>query len=201
MYFVTLCANQGHNIFGMARNGLIVLNACGTTAEKWWRKLTHKFPTIRLDEYVVMPNHLHGIIDIVGSGFHAGPRIHDHVQSTTGGHGSPPLHNISTNHATVGAGFHAGPQLHNHSQSTTGGRGSPPLRVDLYPSIQKIMQWFKSISTYEYTHSLHNSEKNKLWQRGYYDRIIRNEHELKNIREYIRNNPLKWELDEYYKSP
>lgn len=64
-----------------------------------------------------------------------------------------------------------------------------------HPSLSKIIQGFKSVTTrlcFKYNHKT-------LWQRNYYDRIIRNQEEYEKIYEYIETNPLKWKEDEYYK--
>lgn len=77
------------------------------------------------------------------------------------------------------------------------GRGEP-----VCSPLQNVIQWFKTMTTNEYIrHVKHDGWKpfnGKLWQRNYYEHIIRNEIELNRIREYILNNPLKWESDEEY---
>ncbi len=65
-------------------------------------------------------------------------------------------------------------------------------------SLQGIIKDFKSVTTRYYNKMVDESLRNTLWQKSYYDHIIRNEKELNEIREYIRNNPLKWELDKYF---
>ncbi len=71
-------------------------------------------------------------------------------------------------------------------------------------SLRNVIRWFKTMTTNEYIrHVKYDGWKpfdSKLWQRNYYEHIIRNEKELNRIREYILNNPLKWELDEEYVS-
>jgi len=66
-------------------------------------------------------------------------------------------------------------------------------------SIPKIVQWFKTMTTNEYIRRVKQDGwkpfNGRLWQRNYYEHIIRNEIELNQIREYIMNNPLKWLLD------
>ena len=130
-------------------NDEMVLTDAGRLVEKWWLKLPDKFPNIELDYYVVMPNHFHGIISIVG----ADPCVCP--DNLTGEHAGSPLHSI--------------------------------------------MQWFKTMSTNEYIRGVKQLGwmpfNKKFWQRSYYEHIIRNEKELNRIREYIQNNPLKWELD------
>jgi putative transposase len=72
-----------------------------------------------------------------------------------------------------------------------GGHAGPPL--------QKIVQWFKTMSTNEYVHGVkeHSWPKfnERLWQRSFYDHAIRSESSLNRIREYIATNPMRWDLD------
>lgn len=76
-YFITICTHQRQALFGHIADGIMVLNEAGMTAEKYWLAIPDHFPSVRLDEYVVMPNHLHGIIwiDPVGAQFIA-PQTH-----------------------------------------------------------------------------------------------------------------------------
>jgi len=141
-YFVTICTKDSE---------LLEPKPVREMISRFWQKLGEKFPHIQLDEFVIMPNHIHGII-IVG----ADPCV---CPKTKGEH--------------IGS----------------------PLRVPL----GRIVQWFKTMTTNEY---IKNVKRNgwhpfpqKFWQRNYYEHIIRNKCSLNYIREYIRYNPLKWELD------
>jgi REP element-mobilizing transposase RayT len=64
-YFVTICMHNKKCLLGKVKNGNIELSIPGQIIKKWWLELPHKFPNIKIDEYIVMPNHLHGIISIV----------------------------------------------------------------------------------------------------------------------------------------
>ena len=68
--------------------------------------------------------------------------------------------------------------------------------------LHKIVQWFKTMTTNDYINHVKNNNwkpfNKKLWQRNYYEHIIRNEIELNKIRQYIINNPLNWEKDDNY---
>jgi putative transposase len=74
---------------------------------------------------------------------------------------------------------------------TEGGHAGPPL--------QRIVQWFKTMTTNEYIHGVKEHGwpqfKGSLWQRSFYDHVIRDEESLNRIREYIATNPLRWDLD------
>ena len=67
MYSVTICAQNRVCLFGDVVDGDMRLNDAGRMVEKWWSELNHKFPTVQTHEFVVMPNHVHGIIAIVGA--------------------------------------------------------------------------------------------------------------------------------------
>jgi putative transposase len=116
--------------------------------------LPNKYKNVELDEFTMMPNHLHGII-IVGADLRVCP---DNNQ-----------------------GEHTG----------------SPLQKPV--SLSRIVQWFKTMTTNEYIKGVRNSNwlsfNKRLWQRNYYEHIIRDENELNRIRKYIIENPLKWDLD------
>lgn len=148
-YFITICTQNRKCLFGEIVNAEMLLNDAGKMVEKWWYELKNKFPNMELDQYVVMPNHFHGIIQII-----------------------------------VGADLRVCPD--NSGEHT----GSP---------LHRMVQWFKTITTNEYIHNVKINNwqpfEGKLWQRNYYEHIIRNENELNHIREYIINNPLQWQFD------
>ena len=66
-YFVTLCVQGRQCLFGEMAGGEMTLNESGGMIEAWWRKIPEKFGNTRLDEFVIMPNHFHGIIRLVGA--------------------------------------------------------------------------------------------------------------------------------------
>jgi len=193
MYFVTICAQNRVCLFGDVVNGDIRLNDAGRMVEKWWSELNHKFPAVQTDEFIVMPNHVHGIVALVlavGADLCVCPpdtRVRapdphdcpDDDRSNMGKHIGLPQRIHETN---------AGADVH----TDTGAHVGAPL--------PGIVQWFKTMTTNEYIHGVKQFGwprfDKRLWQRNYYEHIIRNEDDLNRIREYIVNNPLKWELDQ-----
>ena len=93
-YFVTICAKNRECLFGEIVNGQIFRNDLGLMIEQWWSKLSRKFPLIETDAHVVMPNHFHGIIMIVGAdpcvcpnlGAHIGARRTENCAMVQDGH-------------------------------------------------------------------------------------------------------------------
>ena len=159
--YVTICTKYMRCWFGDASHGKIVLNDVGKIVNEEWRRSKTVRDNVDLDYYVIMPNHIHGII------------ILDAVETTRGvvsKSDSEHLLEDKTSHRLV---------------STT-------IKPN---SLSSIVGQFKSIVTKRVRSS---GYKNFAWQPRFYDHIIRNEKDLCWIRTYIQNNPLKWELDEYY---
>ena len=157
-YFVTICAQGRECLFGDFAAGELRLNDAGRMVAEWWGKLPEKFPHVTLEEYVIMPNHFHGIVMITAVG--APPC------------GCPPLSSKS---------------------------GQPHGAA---PTVGDLMDWFKTMTTNAYIKSVKLLDwppfPGRLWQRNYYERIIRNDAELAAIQEYILFNPVNWAEDEEY---
>jgi REP element-mobilizing transposase RayT len=66
-YFITVCTQGRRCLFGEIKKGRLILNDAGKMIGHWWNELKNKYANIEIDEYVVMPNHCHGIINIVGT--------------------------------------------------------------------------------------------------------------------------------------
>ncbi|MCR4418000.1 MAG: hypothetical protein NUV92_09700 [Ignavibacteria bacterium] len=189
-YFVTICTKNRECLFGTIENGKMVLNDAGKMIEKWYFKLPNKFPDIRCDEYIIMPNHIHFIIINVGADNHVCPDNSNHrVNHDNSDQRVKP--NNSDQHVNpdkIDGNIHSGEHIDRGEH-----KGSP---------LPRVVQWFKTMTTNEYIFNVKNMGwkpfNGKLWQRNYYEHIIRNEEELNRIRKYIITNPLKWELDKNY---
>jgi len=171
VYFVTICVNKHLCLFGGIEDEDMKVNAAGRMVWKWWNELNNKFEIIQTDEAVVMPNHFHGIV-------------------------------IINENSNVGAALCGRPTKH---QQMDGNNNKPPNTPGqphrVAPtSLFDVMEWFKTMTTNEYIRNVKQSGwlpfHKKLWQRSYYDRIVRDEDELNSIREYVMYNPLKWGVDQ-----
>ena len=157
-YFVTIVTCQREALIGEIMNGVMRLNPLGKLVEKCWLTIPTHFPQARLDEFAIMPNHLHGII-LLSTGEASADNAPTLPANPMPADASP-LHPIGTKPRSLGA----------------------------------IIQNFKSIST-RFANAIHFNPGSKLWQRNYYEHIIRDERELNDIRQYIRANPILWEND------
>ena len=150
-YFVTICIWEKEFLLGQIEHSQVVLSEAGEIAQAVWSELPGRFPFVTLDEYVVMPNHVHGIL-------------------------------------VVGAQFIA------------------PAYPDRVCTLGEIVRTYKAIVT-RLVRTQYDSDKDKGgmnpaptawfgWQRNYYERVIRDENELNRARQYVLDNPAKWDMDE-----
>ena len=148
-YFITIGAHVRQPWFGAVHDEIMQLNDAGHMVYAEWQNLAMRFPQIELDAFILMPDHIHGIISI-----------------------------------TADAAPTPEPQSYERPNGTSTG------------SIGRIIQAFKSITTNNYIQNVQQHGwlpfPGKLWQRNYYEHIVRNEQDLQRIREYILRNPSHW---------
>lgn len=139
LYFVTLCVQDRKPVLSKVVGDRSFLSPYGRIADQLWTNLPNKFEAVGMDEYVIMPNHLHGIIGIRAT-------------------------------------------------------------VKVAPTLGQIIGAYKSLVIHECLDFAKTNDKfmGKLWQRNYYEHIIRDEGDLDRIRKYIRNNPANWSKDKLF---
>lgn len=161
-YFVTICTQNREHLFGEITSNNIKLNDAGKMVLSVWNEIPEFYNKIQIDEFIIMPNHIHGIIQITD---------------------------------TVGAGPCACPNICGQPQ----GGGQPQGVAPTVLSLPDVVHRFKTMTTKKYTDGVKQNDwipfPRKLWQRNYWEHIVRNENELNQIRDYIRHNPQKWEMD------
>ncbi len=160
-YFVTICTHNRTCLFGEIVNGEMRLNDVGRMIATQWRSLSKRFPRVQPDAFVVMPNHMHGIIASIDVG------------------------------AALVAAQGMAHRINPPSRATT--------RVAPTTSLGMVIGAYKSLTTVEYARGVKmlgwSPFDGKLWQRNYYEHIIRNETALSRIRQYIKDNPARWAED------
>ncbi len=147
-YFVTICTQDRECLFGDIVEGTMWLNDAGQMVEDEWSRTSAVRPNVQLDAFVVMPNHIHGIICIADDGRGTARR------------------------------------------APTVERFGHPVRG----SLPTIVRAFKSATT-KHVNEMRQTPGVPVWQRNYYEHVIRDEYELDHIREYIVGNPARWEED------
>jgi REP element-mobilizing transposase RayT len=162
-YFVTVCTYNRQSFLGNIIAGKMQLSDMGIIVAREWQKTPQIRPNVQLDEWVVMPNHLHGIIII----------NNDNHPVTTFQKDNP----VETFRRNV--------------STTTNNNANPNNRLQSN-SLGSIIGQFKSVCTKQIWKAGFTEFR---WQNRFHDHIIRGEKSLHRIRQYIINNPAKWELD------
>jgi len=139
-YFVTICTQKHKPLLGEIRNAEMVLNEYGKIVAECWQWLSKQYRHVALDEWVVMPNHMHGIVIICRGGSRTAP-------------------------------------------------------TENYKPLGRLIGAFKTTST-KRINVLQSTSGNRVWQRNYYEHVIRNEDDLNEISQYILDNPVQWDMDE-----
>lgn len=152
-YFVTIVTHDRKVLFGEITDGVMRLNEAGRMVQEVWVELPEYYAGVQDDAFVVMPNHIHGVISLVG----AGPRAR-------------PAH-----------------------------QGQPQGVAPTAMSLPDVVHRFKTLTTKRYIEGVKNfgwaAFTHRFWQRNYFEHVIRNDASLKRIRQYILDNPARWEFD------
>ena len=152
-YFVTLCVRnrvENKNIFGEIRNKKMILNQTGIISTNYWLEIPNHYVGVSIDEFIIMPDHIHGIIV-----------IND---------------NVGTGHCPV------------PTDTETITETETKKNIPKYGKLSKIVKSYKNAIT---KYISENEYAKFQWQRSFHDHIIRNDHELNRIRQYIIDNPMK----------
>ncbi|MEJ5315578.1 MAG: hypothetical protein WHS63_01080 [Tenuifilum sp.] len=190
-YFITICTKNREHIFGEIHNGTMHLSPMGVLADVLWHEIPHHFANLELGAFVVMPNHIHGIIILNNNNNNDIDIDNDNNDNDND--------NVETRHA-----------LSLQSQQ--------PQRSQQPQSTQSTQQWEQTIAQKRFQNQGKNTissivgayksavtkHANRLglpngWQPRFHDHIIRNDAEYERISYYIISNPLNWENDKFYK--
>ena len=184
-YFITICTYQKDFIFGKVTSGIMQLSSLGEIAYSQCLQLPKRFTNIVLDAFVIMPNHIHGII-VIQNGRGEADDTRYSSQSKIPVSPASPLHSDQMPHQT--------PTInHGKPNESTRPNGTIP------GSIGAIVQNYKSLTTRKINMILRTKNK-AIWQRNYYEHIIRDENDFSRIVDYIQNNPISWVDDVMYSS-
>ena len=174
-YFITICVEDHQCLLSEVIGGAVHLTPTGRIAQQEWERLSVRFAGIRLDAYIIMPNHIHGIIILEDSAAPdtrgTGAKLHDHDSDLPDPSRAPSREQASREQAS-------GEQF-----------GKP-----IPGSIPTIVRSYKSDVT-QWANRMRRTPGAPFWQRNYYEHIIRDQAELECVRDYINDNPEKWERD------
>ncbi|MFN3614580.1 MAG: transposase [Rubrimonas sp.] len=192
-YFVTICTQDRACLFGEVVDGVMQLSGPGRMVETVWHELPHFYPGVDIDGFVVMPNHIHGIVVLVGAALRGrpAPRGRPHSgQARAVDSGQPRGHDLGQPQGVAPTGPIGQPRGHHLGQP----RGVAPTM-----SLPDVVRRFKTLTSRRYADGVHQwgwmPFPGRLWQRNYYEHIIRSEESLNRIRQYILDNPMRWSFD------
>ncbi|MEA4983013.1 MAG: transposase [Paludibacter sp.] len=257
MYFITICCQDRACMFGHVKQGEMILNDAGKMVESEWLKLQQRFANIQLHEYIIMPNHFHAILEIVGATLVVAPNDsiapnesfvsnnstvpNDSINPNNPGalnesfvpnNSTVPndfnnLNNLNDeintrNEINMGNIFKTGNEINMGNEintrneintgqpqgiAPTGGNdvvfAIPPFANNVGgKTIGDMVGAFQSIVTVEYIRGVKTQGwqpfNGKLWQRNYWEHIVRDEQSYQRISDYIINNPSNWSEDKLY---
>jgi putative transposase len=194
LYFITIITKDRQNIFGSITDGRMQLNPQGQIAHTEWQQTAQIRPEIRLHEHIIMPNHMHGIIEIAIN-------VRAHRMRPIDGR-KDPLESIDPNISGKSIDFNEFDDLLGIQRGrmrcapTFGDFGDLENQgVRRVSTLGDILRGYKSSVTKQ-INQLQDTPGMAVWQRNYYEHIIRNEKAYCNISHYIKNNPQKWQRDQ-----
>ncbi len=208
LYFITICVQDRKCLFGeivivddvrvenfQARSRQkMLLNDAGKIADDCWLEIPRHFPNVVLHEHIVMPNHVHGIIELI--------KI---VSPNVGAENFLPLHSSNESLSSIRV-ENFQPERNEFQKIIPHSIGSivrgfkigvtkwfrnNSIRVQNIESLQSPNESLSSIR-------VQNIEPQQIWQRNYYEHIIRSEQSFRQIADYIKNNPNTWNKDDFF---
>jgi putative transposase len=172
-YFITICTYQRECLFGEISNGEMQLNQYGQIVQLHWQNLPKYHPRLQLDEFVVMPNHMHGILVLKDN--------RDVFHDRNDGVGAGLVDKFSVEKQKLSA-----------KPAPTVDTG-----IERDRGISEIIRGFKTFSARRINQIRHKPGI-PVWQRNYYEHIVRDESSFQKIRQYIQTNPIAWEIDQLH---
>ncbi|MDM9381338.1 hypothetical protein QUB80_11555 [Chlorogloeopsis sp. ULAP01] len=177
-YFITICTSQRECLFGEIVDEQMKLNNLGKVAQWYWRILPKYHPRLLLDDFVFMPNHLHGILILTDDSEHEEGEDFANCDRIVGA-------GLTENLSVLSKILSAKPAPTGNST------------IKRHHGIPEIIRGFKTFSARR-INQIRCTPGISVWQRNYYEQIIHNEIALNTIRQYIANNPSSWEIDQLH---
>ena len=195
-YFVTICVQNRACLFGEICNDEVIPNPAGRLVQSEWDALPKRFSLLDLDAFVLMPNHVHAIVVITEESW-TSPAADQFGCARGVRNPNVGATLVVAQSADTGAPVDdkAGSRPEDRAGTRPQGRaGTRPA-----PTLGDVVGAFKSLTTHRYVIGVRNHGwprfQRRLWQRNYYEHIIRNAGELKQVRQYIADNPVQWVVD------
>ena len=209
-YFITICTKNRNHYFGKIEHGKMNLSNCGILADVFWYEIKNHAKNIELGAFVVMPNHIHGILIL--NDFDSLDHNELAIDNEMGMDNEMEMDNemgmdnVKTRHALSLAdsnninsnNINSNNNMNSNNNINSGNKSESEKRFRNpgKNTISSIIGGYKSAVT-KHAHRLGIEFE---WQSRFHDHIIRNDAEYQRINDYIENNPLKWNDDKFYKN-
>ena len=184
-YYITICTQDMIELFGIVEQDKMILNDTGEIVDTEWNRIPKRYEHVLLDEYQIMPNHMHGIVEIKRRGAVSAPsKMADKPLTMRCMNNQKPDdidHEMDIETGNLGDAY------------SKKGAATAPLQSS--PTLGQIIGGFKYLAS-KTINDMDGVPGRKIWQRGFYDHIIRNEEELNRVRKYIMDNPVNWTDDD-----
>lgn len=187
-YFITICTESKNHYFGEIINSKMILSKQGILADVFWHEIKNHAQNVELDEFMVMPNHIHGILVLNNSGGDGDDKNNNNNA------------NVETTHA-LSLPSRPSPQPHPELPQSPSPQSKKTIGQQRFQhqgknSLSSIVGSYKSVVT---------KHANRLqldfgWQSRFYENIIRDAEAYEQIKNYIRNNPSNWKEDKFFNS-
>jgi putative transposase len=192
-YFITICTANRDHFFGEIKETRFIASEIGKLAKQFWLEISKQFPFIKLGNFVVMPNHVHGILIIDKK---------TNIPNASGERAQDQSDELNVLNATVDTRLIA--YLRSPTDIPSPTDISSPTNIPggvagnknpmLHENISRIIRWYKGRCSFE----MRKIQAGFAWQSRFYDHIIRNAGEYQRIQNYIANNPINWKEDKFH---
>ncbi len=186
LYFITICVQDRKCLFGKIVDDEMILNDAGKIADECWMEIPKHFPNAILHEHIVMPNHVHGIVEL--------------TQNNVANVG---VENIRVQNIRV-ENFQPLQQPNEPPKQNAFQKMIPRSIGSIVKGFKiGVTKWFRNNATIVGVENFQpllqpQPDIDKLWQRNYHEHIIRDEESYQRISDYIISNPKNWKCDKFY---
>ncbi len=190
-YFITICTNGREYFFGEIMNDEMQLNAAGKLAEKYWLEIPDHFRFIQLANFVVMPNHVHGILIIDKTNNNDSDPVETRLIASLPTSPTPPPPPSPSPASPLPPP--PSPTSQNQQSIKNAGGFAENKNPMLNENISRVIRWYKGRCTFEIRKIFFDFS----WQSRFHDHIIRNAESFERIQFYIETNPMNWGKDKF----
>jgi REP element-mobilizing transposase RayT len=184
-YFITICTDKMQHYFGAISECELQLNELGKLAHQLWEEIANQFPYVELGNFIIMPNHVHGILIINKSqNIIASKNVQTRFIASD-------IDNEITQMPIIADENVETRLIVSVPKGGVAGDKNPMMNEN----ISRIIRWYKGRCSFE----MRKIHADFSWHSRFHDHIIRDSKSFENIQNYIENNPSKWEEDKFYR--